>query len=112
MFYVRNHKTKRLFMRGLVFAVIAVFAFGSFGQSLAVAASTAGGATGVPKGDRIPIFNCEEDFGIRKALAMLGDMCQKNIVPSPSVDGQLAFRSLRDVTFEEAMDAIRGSLCI
>ena len=108
MFYERNHKTKRLFMRGLVFAVIAAFAFGSFGPNLAVAASTAGSATSVPEGDRIPIFNCEEDFGIRKALAMLGSMCQKNIVPSPSVDGQLAFRSLRDVTFEEAMDAILG----
>ncbi|MBN1973569.1 MAG: type II secretion system protein GspD [Sedimentisphaerales bacterium] len=62
----------------------------------------------VSEGQKIPVFNCEEDFGIRKALAMLGSMCGKNIVPSPSVDGQLAFRSLRDVTFEEAMDAILG----
>jgi type IV pilus assembly protein PilQ len=62
----------------------------------------------VAEGEKIPVFNCEEDFGIRKALAMLGSMCGKNIVPSPSVDGQLAFRSLRDVTFEEAMDAILG----
>jgi len=50
----------------------------------------------------------EEDFGIRKALAMLGSMYKKNIVPSPSVDGALAFRSLSNVTFEEAMDAILG----
>lgn len=56
----------------------------------------------------IPIFNCEEDFGVRKALAMLGSMCNKNIVPSPSVDGSLAFRRLTNVTFEEAMDAILG----
>jgi type IV pilus assembly protein PilQ len=56
----------------------------------------------------IPLFNCEEDFGIRKALAMLGSMCQRNIVPSPSVDGSLAFRRLTNVTFEEAMDAILG----
>jgi type II secretory pathway component GspD/PulD (secretin) len=50
----------------------------------------------------------EKDFGVREALAMLGSMCQKNIVPSPSVDGVLAFRRLRNVTFEEAMDAILG----
>ena len=49
-----------------------------------------------------------EDFGVRKALAMLGSMCQRNIVPTPNVDGVLAFRSLRNVTFEEAMDAILG----
>lgn len=62
----------------------------------------------VKEGEKIPLFNCEEDFGIRKALAMLGSMCGKNIVPSPSVDGQLAFRTLKDVTFDEAMDAILG----
>jgi len=53
-------------------------------------------------------FEVEEDFGVRKALAMLGSQCQKNIVPSPNVDGVLAFRSLRNVTFEEAMAAILG----
>ena len=114
MCYVRNHKTKRLFMRGFIPAVLAVVILCSFGQNSTVAG--AGGSTSpaeasvasVPEGGRIPIFNCEEDFGIRKALAMLGSMCNKNIVPSTSVDGQLAFRSLRDVTFEEAMDAILG----
>ncbi|MBN2590246.1 MAG: type II secretion system protein GspD [Sedimentisphaerales bacterium] len=62
----------------------------------------------IGEGEKIPTFNCEEDFGIRKALALLGSLCGKNIVPSPNVDGQLAFRSLKDVTFEEAMDAILG----
>ncbi|MBN2182420.1 MAG: hypothetical protein JW715_10950 [Sedimentisphaerales bacterium] len=110
MCYVRNEKNRRLIMRALILAVIATFAIGSFGQSPVLAASgeEAGRVTNVPEGGRIPVFNCEEDFGIRKALAMLGSMCQKNIVPSPGVDGQLAFRSLRDVTFEEAMDAILG----
>ncbi|MHC4426264.1 MAG: type II secretion system protein GspD [Planctomycetota bacterium] len=50
----------------------------------------------------------EKDFGVREALAMLGSMCQKNIVPTPGVDGVLAFRRLRNVTFDEAMDAILG----
>jgi type IV pilus assembly protein PilQ len=53
-------------------------------------------------------FEVEEDFGVRKALAMLGSQCQKNIVPSPSVDGSLAFRRLTNVTFAEAMEAILG----
>jgi type IV pilus assembly protein PilQ len=53
-------------------------------------------------------FDVEEDFDVRKALAMLGSLCDKNIVPSPNVNGSLAFRSLKNVTFEEAMDAILG----
>lgn len=53
-------------------------------------------------------FEVEEGFGVRNALAMLGSQCQKNIVPSPSVDGSLAFRRLTNVTFEEAMSAILG----
>lgn len=62
----------------------------------------------IGEGEKIPTFNCEEDFGIRKALALLGSLTGKNIVPSPNVDGQLAFRSLKDVTFDEAMNAILG----
>ena len=38
----------------------------------------------IGKGEKIPTFNCEEDFGIRKALALLGSLCGKNIVPSPN----------------------------
>jgi len=53
-------------------------------------------------------FDVEQDFDVRKALAMLGSLCDKNIVPSPNVNGALAFRSLKNVTFEEAMDAILG----
>ena len=75
---------------------------------MATVAAAGADQANVPEGGKIPVFNCEEDFGIRNALAMLGSMCGKNIVPSPSVEGQLAFRSLRDVTFEEAMDAILG----
>jgi type IV pilus assembly protein PilQ len=56
----------------------------------------------------IPIFRCEENFGIRKALALLGSITNRNIVPSPNVDGLLAFRQLTNVTFDEVMDAILG----
>ena len=82
-----------------------------FVWSLAVIAMTATAAAGAAAAEPPQIiekFDVEEEFGVRKALAMLGNQCQKNIVPSPSVDGVLAFRSLRNVTFEEAMDAILG----
>lgn len=65
-------------------------------------------AAGDTAGKSIQSFKFEEDFSIRKALAMLGSAYGKNIVPTPQVDGQLAFRGLTDVTFEEAMDAILG----
>jgi len=68
-----------------------------------------GGETDAFVGEPIQSFKFGEDFGVRKALAMLGSMYQKNIVPTPNVDGVLAFRSLSNVTFEEAMDAILGT---
>jgi type II secretory pathway component GspD/PulD (secretin) len=70
-------------------------------------AAGANAATGKPP-QVIDKFDVEEDFDVRKALAMLGSLCDKNIVPSPNVNGALAFRSLKNVTFEEAMDAILG----
>ncbi|MHC4749047.1 MAG: type II secretion system protein GspD [Planctomycetota bacterium] len=75
---------------------------------LILMAATAAADIGQEPVQIIDKFDVEEDFGVRKALAMLGSMCQKNIVPTPNVDGVLAFRSLRNVTFEEAMDAILG----
>lgn len=65
-------------------------------------------AAGGSAGAAVQSFELKEQFGIRDALAMLASLYKKNIVPSPGVDGQLAFRSLKDVTFEEAMDAILG----
>ena len=70
--------------------------------------STGGGQEGVLQNGMIPVFKCEENFGVRKALALLGSICGKNIVPSPNVDGILAFRQLTNVTFDEVMDAILG----
>ncbi len=75
---------------------------------IAMVTTAAAGAAAAEQPQIIEKFEVEEEFGIRKALAMLGSQCNKNIVPSPSVDGVLAFRSLRNVTFEEAMDAILG----
>jgi type IV pilus assembly protein PilQ len=108
MYCEKNDKCEKLLFKGLILIVIAATALCNVQLSYASAGSTEAEVASIPEGGKIPVFNCEEDFGIRKALAMLGSMCQKNIVPSPGVDGQLAFRSLRDVTFEEAMDAILG----
>ena len=96
---VVNNKTKiqkSLFVWGFVLITL-----------IATTAAGANAPTDKPA-QIIDKFEVEEDFGVRKALAMLGSLCDKNIVPSPNVDGVLAFRSLKNITFEEAMDAILG----
>ena len=76
-------------------------------------ANVGGEGTSQPNAPKIiEKFEVEEDFGVRKALAMLGSQCQKNIVPSPGVTGALTIRRLTNVTFEEAMDAILGDNAI
>ena len=117
-----NDKTKirnKLFVWCIVLALMAAISVADVGQGPAEtdlwanAAGTAEIRTSsrrasiLPSG-MIPVFNCEEDFGVRKALALLGSICQRNIVPTPNVDGVLAFRRLTNVTFDEAMDAILG----
>jgi type IV pilus assembly protein PilQ len=83
-----------------------------FVWGLVLIAMTAAVAAGAPAAKKPPQiiakFEVDENFGVRKALAMLASQCQKNIVPSPNVDGTLAFRTLRNVTFEQALDAILG----
>jgi len=96
---VEKNKTKirkSLFVWGFVLITL-----------IATTATGANTSTGQPA-QIIDKFEVEEDFGVRKALAMLGSLCDKNIVPSPNVDGVLTFRSLKNITFEEAMDAILG----
>ncbi len=51
----------------------------------------------------------EKDSSIREGLRILAAMYEKNIVPSAKVDGVLGFTRLRDVTFEQAMDALLGT---
>jgi len=96
---VTNNKTKiwkSMFVWGFVLITL-----------IATTAAGANASTG-EQAQIIEKFEVEEEFGVRKALAMLGSLCGKNIVPSPNVDGVLAFRSLKNITFEEAMDAILG----
>ncbi len=120
MYYDKNSNSrikagKNLFLWSFVLVLMVASAVGNAeGGLTGVGIGTAvvnvsGGGAGASRGKLIQ-FKCseEKDFGIRDALAMLGSMCQKNIVPTPDVDGQLAFRRLSNVTFEEAMDAILG----
>ena len=50
----------------------------------------------------------KKDMRITDALRFLALKYNKNIVPSPKVEGNLGFTSLFGVTFEEAMEAILG----
>jgi len=128
MFRQRSMSDRLQIGKGLVLTcfistVIAIAVFGSVEQSptganpddvrpveVAVAASQPAPepVQDAPTRAAVQSFELKEQFGIRDALAMLASLYKKNIVPSPGVDGQLAFRSLKDVTFEEAMDAILG----
>lgn len=128
MFRQRSMSDRMQIGKGLVLTcfistVIAIAVFGSVEQGptganpddvrpveVAVAASQPAPekVLDAPTRAAVQSFELKEQFGIRDALAMLASLYKKNIVPSPGVDGQLAFRSLKDVTFEEAMDAILG----
>jgi type II secretory pathway component GspD/PulD (secretin) len=117
----RRIKTgKNLFVWGIVLVVMAAIAVADIEQVPvelvakedvgAMAVDVSSGRADVSTGEWIKVFKCgeEEDFGVRKALALLGSLCRKNIVPTPNVDGPVTFRSLSNITFEEAMDAILG----
>ncbi len=128
MFRQRSMSDRMQIGKGLVLTcfistVIAIAVFGSVEQgptganpddarpvevAVAVSQPAPEKVLDAPTRAAVQSFELKEQFGIRDALAMLASLYKKNIVPSPGVDGQLAFRSLKDVTFEEAMDAILG----
>lgn len=56
----------------------------------------------------IQSISFKKDIRIVDALRFLSAKYQKNIVPSPNVDGIVTVSSLYNVTFEEAMEAILG----
>jgi len=116
-----NGKTKiraKLFVWSIVLVLMAAIAVADVNHGLTetnlwanvsvAQVQTSESQDSILKDGTIPVFKCEENFGVRKALALLGSICQKNIVPSPNVDGLLAFRQLTNVTFDEVMDAILG----
>ncbi len=107
---IKNRKD--LFVWGLVLVVMAAIAVGSTGQGpIGAGANESIGRAdvGVSVSGKIQSISFNKDLRIQDALRFLGGRYQKNIVPSPRVDGVLGFTSLYDVTFEEAMDAILGT---
>jgi len=50
-----------------------------------------------------------KDMTVKDALRFLALKYQKNIVPTPSVDGPITIVNLYDVTFEEALSAVLGT---
>jgi len=71
---------------------------------------TAGQMEGAPAVAGAPVQTIifRKDSTIQDALRLLAQRYQKNIVPSPNVDGVLSFTRLYNVTFDEAMEAILG----
>ncbi len=114
----KNKIRSRLVVWSIVLVLMAAIAVADVNHGLAEAnlvanvsvaqVATGGSQESVLQNGMIPVFKCEENFGVRKALALLGNICGRNIVPTPNVDGLLAFRELTNVTFDEVMDAILG----
>ena len=112
--------TRKPFVWCLVLVVMAAIVVGDVGSSKAVevaevsavsAENVAGGnesGSQTAENEKLKSINFNKNETIKNALRVLSAKYQKNIVPSPKVDGVLAFTTLRDVTFEEAMDAILG----
>ncbi|MHC4459878.1 MAG: type II secretion system protein GspD [Planctomycetota bacterium] len=109
-----------LFVWGFVLVVIAAIAVGSAGQGRVEAGVIEGTEAvgvdvsrggGVSAGGKVQsfAFDKEKVKTIKDALRVLSALYQKNIAPSPNVNGVLGFTRLYDVTFEEAMDAILGA---
>lgn len=119
---ISNSKIKNrgnLLVWGFVLAVMAAIAVGD--AELVTTAAGANenfkamdtdatsGEAAVSIGENIQSIKFNKDEGIKGALRALGALYQKNIVPSAKVNGVLGFTTLRDVTFEEAMDAVLGT---
>lgn len=77
-------------------------------DELELAVTDVGSSEDVSMNKTIQSITFKKNISIRDALRFLAVKYEKNIVPSPSVDGVLSFTSLFEVTFEEAMDAILG----
>lgn len=108
MYYDKNSSSriqirKKLFIWAFVLLVTAAIVVADVEQGLPEAE-----AEDISVSATIRLLNFEKDTSIRGGLRLLAAQFNKNIVPSPNVDGVLAFRTLRNVTFEEAMDAILG----
>ncbi len=60
-------------------------------------------------GAAIQSISFVKDMTIKDALRFLSLKYQKNIVPTPKIDGMITVTNLYDVTFEEALQALIGA---
>ncbi|TFG47738.1 MAG: hypothetical protein E4H40_05930, partial [Candidatus Brocadiia bacterium] len=105
------HKLRKRTKKVLVLcATIILMCAIAIGDAETVAEEPAGSSAGLSSnpGSDVQSLTFQKDWSIREALRFLSVTYQKNIVPTPNVDGKLAFTRLANVTFEEAMDAIIG----
>jgi len=66
-------------------------------------------ASGDVMGQAIQSITFKKDMTITDALRFLAMKYQKNIVPTPRVEGMITVTNLYDVTFEEALQAVIGT---
>jgi len=109
---------KDLLVWGFVLAVMAAIAVGDVKQGPVIVqddksvgsvdVEVSGGEVGVSTDETSQSFKLNKNTSVQDALRVVAGLYNKNIVPTPNVDGILAFTSLSNVTFEEAMDAILG----
>jgi len=101
---------KALFIWGFVLVALGAIAAGDVGTDPTAdeAAATVASDDQSRLGEPVQTIAFQKDMRIPEALRVLSERYQKNIVPSPNVDGVLSFTKLFDVTFEEAIAAILG----
>lgn len=105
----RNANRDKLLMKTKPFLWIVCSLLIAFGTPV-WAQSEAASDLGVVVDGRASLIAFEKDCSIREGLRILAAMYEKNIVPSSAtVEGILGFTKLRDVTFEEAMNAVLGT---
>ncbi len=114
--YYNGKIRKDMFLWLIVVAMIAAIAVGGVDE----ASLERSEETSVPKANvsnstisisadgTIQSISFKKDAEIRDVLRFLGAKYNKNIVPSPKVEGTITVTNLYNVTFEQTMDAILG----
>jgi len=98
--------TAGTFIWVLLFAATTALAAGDVAEVTIVAQAGAETGENAAVGAPVQTIVFQPDITIQQALRVLGQRYQKNIVPSPNVDGVLSFTRLYNVTFDEAIEAI------
>lgn len=101
----KNSKNRVIFL--WVLALIFTVAVAVWGVEQGATESSAG-ETELSANGRMALIAFEKDSTIKDGLRVLAAYYNMNIVPSSKVDGLLGFTKLRNVTFEEAMEAVLG----